>query len=207
MPCPPLHETLAPGRDFAPLLLAAESVKPAPTVWSTTRLKLRLPRDADVAAVFDYASHPDVTRFADWIAATQVDQAVKVVREWQQNWASGSEFTWVITERSLDRAIGAVSCRPQDCEVTFGYVLHRSYWGCGYATELASELVTRLLADREVARVRATCDAENAASRRVLEKAGLKHQGWVPNGIVRPQISSAPRPACIYTRERSGGTP
>jgi hypothetical protein len=36
----------------------------------------------------------------------------------------------------------------------------------------------------------------------VLEKAGLKHQGWVPKGIVRPQISSDPRPACVYTRDR-----
>jgi ribosomal-protein-alanine N-acetyltransferase len=182
-------------------------VKPFPTAWSTTRLKLRLPRDADVAAVFDYASHPDVTRFADWPAATQVEQVVTVVREWQQKRESALEFTWVVTERNLDRVIGAVSYRPQDSEVTFGYVLNRSYWGRGYATELALELVTRLLADQEVACVRATCDAENAASRRVLEKAGLKHRGWVPNGIVRPQIASAPRPACIYTRDRSGGAP
>jgi RimJ/RimL family protein N-acetyltransferase len=85
---------------------------------------------------------------------------------------------------------------------TVGYVLNRSCWGKGYATELAVGLVERLLADPTIDCVRATCDAENLASRRVLEKAGLQHDGWVPNGVIRPQISGIPRPACVYLRRR-----
>jgi RimJ/RimL family protein N-acetyltransferase len=173
-----------------------------PSAWTTARLRLRRPRESDVADVFDYASHPDVTRFMDWRALNDVDQADTFVRESHQKWESNEEFTWVVTDLASDSVIGAVSCRPKETEVDFGYVLNRSHWGKGLATELAIALVARLFADQRIARVWATCDAENVRSRRVLEKAGLAYEGLLPSGRVRPQLSPVARPACVYGRDR-----
>ena len=145
-----------------------------------------------------------VTLFTDWPVVTHLHQVAYVVQGWQRDWELGTEFTWVVTESQADRAIGAVSYSRTGSEATFGYVLHRAYWGRGYATELAVGLVERLFADPELLFVRAACDEENLASRRVLEKTELKLRGRAPRDIARPQISPVPRPACLYERQRSG---
>ncbi len=184
--------------------LKADMQFQADPAWSTARLKLRRARSDDVTDVFAYASDPVVTRFTDWPAVTQVHQLVDVVQGWQRDWESGTEFAWVVTESRADRAIGAVSYSRNGSEVSFGYVLHRGYWGRGYATELAVGLIERLFVEPELLLIRATCDEENLASRRVLEKSGLKLRGRAPRDIVRPQISPVPRPACLYERQRPG---
>jgi len=181
----------------------AEMRSQTDSAWSTARLKVRRARPDDVADVFAYASDPVVTRFTDWPAVSHLHQVADVVQGWQRDWESGNEFTWVVTEFQADCAIGAVSYSRTGSEVTFGYVLNRAYWGRGYATELAVRLVERLFVDPELLLIRATCDAENVASRRVLEKSGLKLRGRTSRDIARPQISPVPRPACLYERQRS----
>ena len=178
------------------------SLKPDP-LWSTARLAVRRPRAEDVVDVFAYASDPVVTRFTDWPAVSELQQVAEVIARWQRDWDSGTEFTWVVTQRQIDRTIGSVSFSLTGSEVMFGYVLNRTHWGNGFATELSSVLVNRLLGEPAVQLIRATCDEENMASRRVLEKVGLKFRGRAPRDIPRPQISPIPRPACLYERLRS----
>lgn len=67
--------------------------------------------------------------------------------------------------------------------VELGYRLVRSAWGVGLATEGARALVTLAFAELGVERVQASTMAVNVASRRVMEKAGLRfvrtfHQEW-----------------------------
>ena len=61
-----------------------------------------------------------------------------------------------------------------------GYFFRREAWGHGYASELVAASLD--LADRELglAVVRAFARPENAASRRVLEKAGFETVRFVP---------------------------
>jgi ribosomal-protein-alanine N-acetyltransferase len=184
--------------------MGADALYKLDPTWSTARLILRRPRDEDVGDVFAYASDPVVTRFADWETAQHLQQVMEVIQGWQRDWEAGREFTWVVTEPPSDRVIGAVSCSRKDAEFTLGYVLDRAYWAKGYATEVAAGLAERLLADPTVQLIRATCDEENLASRRVLEKAGFTLRGRAPRDVARPQISATPRPACLYERLRSG---
>lgn len=60
-------------------------------------------------------------------------------------------------------------------DVELGYRLLPSHWGRGLATEGARMLVLRAFADLGVPKVVATTMAVNTGSRRVLEKAGLRH--------------------------------
>jgi len=57
-----------------------------------------------------------------------------------------------------------------------GYVLARDVWGRGYATEAAAALLAYGFA-AGLHRIGATCDPENAASARVLEKIGMSFEG------------------------------
>ncbi|HYB17467.1 MAG TPA: GNAT family N-acetyltransferase [Streptosporangiaceae bacterium] len=65
---------------------------------------------------------------------------------------------------------------PGDIAVaSLGYRLRVSAWGRGYATEGAQALIQRAFSELGVSQVVATTMAVNSASRRVLEKAGLRY--------------------------------
>jgi len=49
-------------------------------------------------------------------------------------------------------------------------------------------------------RVQATCDVDNRASARALEKAGFSLEGRIERYMVHPNISSEPRPSFLYAR-------
>ena len=51
-------------------------------------------------------------------------------------------------------------------------------------------------------RLSATCDVENLASARVLEKAGLTREAILRRAIVRPNLSPEPRDAFMYSKVR-----
>jgi len=58
-----------------------------------------------------------------------------------------------------------------------GYAYHRDTWGHGYATEAARRIVRFGFENIGLHRICAYCDARNAASARVLEKAGMRREG------------------------------
>jgi RimJ/RimL family protein N-acetyltransferase len=86
---------------------------------------------------------------------------------------------WAVEERASGEVAGVCGLIPvqgtgPDIEVA--YHLARRWWGQGIATEAASACVAAGLADG-LPRVVAYAFAENAASIRVLEKAGLRRAG------------------------------
>jgi RimJ/RimL family protein N-acetyltransferase len=65
-----------------------------------------------------------------------------------------------------------------------GYTIRRDCWGEGHATEVARLLVELGFGRLGLERLAATCDPDNAASIRVLEKAGLCREGLL-RGLYR----------------------
>jgi RimJ/RimL family protein N-acetyltransferase len=63
---------------------------------------------------------------------------------------------------------------PDDIEL--GYRLRPSAWGRGYATEGSRGLLRKTFTESGTRRVVSSTMVTNVASRRVLEKAGLKRQ-------------------------------
>ena len=78
----------------------------------------------------------------------------------------------------------------------------RRFWRNGYATEAASAVVEWIFSVRSVWWLAATCDVENLASARVLEKAGLTREATLRRAIVRPNLSPEPRDAFLYSKVR-----
>jgi ribosomal-protein-alanine N-acetyltransferase len=171
-----------------------------PESMTTDRLQLRRPRDTDADDVFAYASDADVTHFMDWPTHKAIGTVTKWLSDCHSLWDSGAEFTWFVTPISGDRVIGAISLRVVEYKADFGYVFNRKVWGNGFGTE-ASQAVVNLAASLSgVYRVWATCDVENVASARVLEKVGLTREGVLRSWALRPNISLVPRDALVYSK-------
>ena len=166
---------------------------------ATARLRLRRPASTDAAAVFAYGSDPQVARYADWPVRTSMDGLAESLRARADACDEGSDFYWIITLPGEDRAIGGVACSIEADAAEIGFLLHRHYWNRGYTTEAAGAVLAWLRTLPTVAKVWATCDAENVASARVLEKLGLTREAVLPRWRVRPNISTEPRDALLYS--------
>jgi len=109
---------------------------------------------------------------------------------------------YVITPRGSDEAIGMIEARLQGSTVDIGYVLARGLWGQGFMPEAIRALASAALGTPGLFRVHATCDTDNVASQRALEKAGFLREGRLDRYTVHPNISSEPRACLTYAKCR-----
>jgi ribosomal-protein-alanine N-acetyltransferase len=87
---------------------------------------------------------------------------------------------WGIFNMADNDFIGVCALKPSEYDsscIELGYRLHLKYWGSGVATELAKALVYYGLHEIGLKEVCAVTHPDNAASQRVLSKAG-----FVPHG-------------------------
>jgi [ribosomal protein S5]-alanine N-acetyltransferase len=99
---------------------------------------------------------------------------------------SARRFELAVTARVGGALIGRCELlRVGRSEAEIGYVLARREWRRGFATELTRALAEAAFASLPLKRIRALVEARNAASRRVLEKAGFR---WCAH---RPHLARA----------------
>jgi RimJ/RimL family protein N-acetyltransferase len=181
--------------------------KPTYQELKTARLVLRRPEGADAERIFRaYASDPEVTRFLMWRPHGSIADAEAAIAERIRQLEEGSEYSWVIERAGQREAIGMVSVWLADGGAEIGFVLARSYWGLGYMTEAVRAVTDWAFAQPDVTRVWATCDVENLASARVLEKAGFAARGACSREVVRPNLAPTPRPSLLFERIASATT-
>ena len=165
----------------------------------TERLTLRKPRRDDAPMIFSaYAQDLEVTRYMTWHPHKSVGETYRIVELMLKLWDEGKAYSYVITLKNSDSAIGMISMHPEGFKVSIGYVLARPYWSKGYTTEAALAVTNWLLKQPDIYRVFATCDVENPASARVMEKVGMQCEGILRKYIVHPNISDEPRDSFIY---------
>lgn len=77
-----------------------------------------------------------------------------------------------------DRLIGFINdCGMENDTIEIGYVIHPDYQGKGYATEAVHMMIKELL-KMGFRKVKAGYFEENEASRRVMEKCGMKQLSY-----------------------------
>jgi RimJ/RimL family protein N-acetyltransferase len=155
----------------------------------TERLLLRRFTADDVDNLVDLDADPDVMRFVTGGVPTSRDEIesdfLPAFLGYYERY-EGYGF-WAVVEKGTGEFLGWFHFRPRPDappgEVELGYRLRKSAWGKGYATEGSRALIRKGFTELGVQRVVAETMAVNQASRRVMEKAGLKlvrafHQPW-----------------------------
>src|SRR5262245_61901856 len=147
----------------------------------TERLVLRRFTEGDVDHLFNLDSDPAVMRFLTGgtptpRAAIQQEILPRFLRSNERYDGFGA---WAAIEKASGEFLGWFSLRPPNDssspdEVELGYRLRQAAWGKGYGTEGARALIRKGFTELGVQRVLARTYQDNLASRRVMEKAGLK---------------------------------
>ena len=163
------------------------------SVQVTARLTLRQFTQEDADNLLALDGDPRVMRFLDPTTKSRAQIRAQVLPRFLAYYRRHGGFGfWAAHTRSDGGFIGWFGLRPVtpaaaamvdwpdappgDIAVaSLGYRLRVSAWGRGYATEGAQALVRRAFSELGVSQVVATTMAVNSASRRVLEKAGLRY--------------------------------
>ncbi|PSM48251.1 N-acetyltransferase [Chroococcidiopsis sp. CCALA 051] len=161
----------------------------------TPRLVLRQFTLDDAQNLLDLDSDIEVIRYVDLGIIKGGEPLEKSYENYQNNVLSkwmhyyqqypGYGF-WATIEKSSQEFIGWFHLRPaldsqfnvsskffHADEIELGYRLRRVSWGKGYATEGSRALVTKSFAELGTQCIVSSALAENRASSRVMEKAGL----------------------------------
>lgn len=144
---------------------------------STERLRLRPLRAADANALHGVYSHPLVEA---WIGPHTAERVAQEIEYQLAGQAERGYSVWAVEDRSDGRFLGDCGLQPLEHkgpEVELGYDMHPDVWGRGLATEAARAVVEAALGPLGLDRVVAVVKPANAASRAVLEKAGLREAG------------------------------
>lgn len=127
-------------------------------------------------------STPDRLTFVDDYPSAVATEILRLVALYPMTGQQSDSWSdlgpWLVVRQLDEVVIGTVSCArtAEPSTVTVGYDFARSCWGSGYATETLGAVLEHLLSVPEVWRVCAETSVDHTASRRVMEKAGLRWQ-------------------------------
>ena len=156
-----------------------EVLKDLPTLV-TDRLILRKMTPNDAEAVFAYASDPELTRYVIWETHRSIEDSKAFLDLVTGKYESGGEPEWGIVYKGDHRFVGTcgiVSWEPYHARAELGYALSRDYWGRGLMAEAVRAMISFGFREMNLNRIEARCIAENTASARVMEKAGMLYEG------------------------------
>jgi [ribosomal protein S5]-alanine N-acetyltransferase len=151
----------------------------------TERLILRDLTESDLPLVVELSREPDVTRYQDWFRLEDHDACKAFI----QNLSNLNReeprraYNLVLVQRANSLPIGWLGFGdpedPTKGDASLGYALLPSQWNRGYMTEAVRALLDFAFSSLAKKSIYATCAASNHASRRVLEKAGLRFvESW-----------------------------
>lgn len=148
----------------------------------TDRLRLRPPLLADVPALFEFLGDPRAMRYTHCDGSLRQCRRRIALHERQRRTDGVAPWTAISKQDGRIIGWGGLYNDPFDpgWGVEVGYSFHPDAWGRGHASELVSACTN--LADGTLAlpEVKAFARQENAASLRVLEKAGFERMEFIP---------------------------
>ena len=157
---------------------------PAPLPIDTERLRLRSLTDADAGRLHAIYGDAETMRFIGGSGSATADlDATRRVLTWLLRHGEHHGFSmWAVDERDGEPLVGVagllwVSGHGPDVEAA--YLLRRDRWGRGYATEALRAVLEAGHGPLGLERIVALAYPDNAPSRRVMEKAGMRADGAV----------------------------
>ena len=166
-------------------------------VFESERLAYRPLAEADIDLAIEQWTDPAVTKYTADRTFTEEEIAEEMPVA-VRRCAGGCIGIWCMLEKTTQEKLGSVFLLPMptdlddtdwdlvqgdevpEGDIELGYILKKSAWGKGYATEACKRLLRFAFEVSPLEEIVAVIDPENVASQSVLEKGGMVHQGLIP---------------------------
>jgi ribosomal-protein-alanine N-acetyltransferase len=142
-------------------------------------LRVRVPRDADAAALYAQASDPEVTRWFSWGPYTSQAQASAYLARLAPQRARGEQLDLVVEHLQAGpigiTGLGEFAAR--DRRAVIGSWLGRAWWGTGANREAKALMCHLAFGVLGLERLGAYSNVAHARSQRALERVGFRREG------------------------------
>lgn len=147
----------------------------------TERLTLRMLRESDFGAYARMCGDPEVMRYIGDGQPLARPMAWRNLAQMVGHWSLRGYGLWAVEERSSGELVGRVGFWNPDGWPGFelGWLLRRSSWGLGYATEAARAALRFAFTRTNEPHVISLIHPDNAASIRVAQRLGERPAGSV----------------------------
>lgn len=157
-------------------------------VLETERLRLREPAANDAARIYQLAGRREVALGTLNIPHPYPEEAAAAfITNVRELMAGGHAYVFAIVPHDVGQLVGTVGLSPDPfhAHAEIGYWIGLPYWNRGYMTEAVRRVLTFGFAELKLKRIFAHCFTWNVGSTRVLQKAGMTHEGTLRQHFMR----------------------
>jgi RimJ/RimL family protein N-acetyltransferase len=146
----------------------------------TERLYFRELEPTDDEGMFELDSNPEVHTYLGNNPVTTIEESRAAIDFIREQYRTNGIGRWAALLKETGEFIGWAGLKLErnvnghDSHYDLGYRFIQKHWGKGYASEAAAAFVDYGFNVMKLEKINATADPSNAASRKILEKAGLK---------------------------------
>ena len=179
----------------------------------TYRLLLRLPEAADAQALLEIHMDPEVLE-QGLVTLTAPPGGIEVARRnidrILRHWKHYNYGQWSVVDRATGLVIGCVGFfhREEHAETELGWIIRRSCWSKGFATEAARAAIDWAWQATPIDHIVSLIRPDDARSMRVAEKSGqrFEREGIEPLNRQRRRIFGLYRPAGPIGKSTQGSS-
>ncbi|MGH2925783.1 MAG: GNAT family N-acetyltransferase [Solirubrobacterales bacterium] len=168
----------------------ADSIELPVEGLSDARIRLRLHAEADVPAIIAACQDPEIPRWTRVPDHYGEDEARSWLEQEAEGRGTGELLGLLVVDSDDDRLLGSIGAhlnRPEGrCEL--GYWVARPARGRGVATRAVRLLSGWVFESLPIDRIQIHAEPENAASRRVAERAGFTLEGVLRSYLVNKGV-------------------
>jgi RimJ/RimL family protein N-acetyltransferase len=148
----------------------------------TDRLNFRLVSSSDLSNIHELHSLPETDEFNTLGIPGSIQETEKILNDWiaGQNAEPPTSYIFCLDLADSNQFIGIIALnigKPNYKTAEIWYKLDVKYWRQGYATETLKKILEVGFNDLQLHRIEAGCAADNIASIKTLEKAGMTREG------------------------------
>jgi len=155
---------------------------------STETVILRKIELSDVNDIFEFTSDPEVAKLTSMFTLhTTKKETYSYIENLFSLYIEGKVIPWAIVDKKNNKIIGIirfVNYSSLHARADIGYTISRPYWNQGIATQAAKEIINFGFTVLDLNRIQGTCDSENNASSRILEKCGMQYEGLLHKYVI-----------------------
>lgn len=160
--------------------------------FETERLLIREYRKSDLDAFLHVVRQPEIYATTYGIPREYTRHRgkwwLKMIR---QNTMMGSAFEYAVFLKESGQYIGNVgliNIAGEHCRADISYYIDRDYMNRGYATEAARAMLQFGFGEMNLHKISGVCMSRNPASRRVMEKLGMRYEGTLRDDLLKDGV-------------------
>ncbi|MBF4694493.1 GNAT family N-acetyltransferase [Fusibacter ferrireducens] len=155
------------------------------------RIRIREYRESDFRSLHLLLTNNKVMTYMPEIRSNSLDDSYKTLYDaiLESKLIHRQKYFFALEEKATNTYIGEIGYTIlleaiEGNVVNLGYFILPQYWGMGYVTEAVKMIIDYMFETQNIVKICAGCVADNRASIRVMEKAGMVQESHLVKHMI-----------------------